>query len=331
MTTSVSYVPASPANVVSVSRIRLYLTPARTGTPVVDAGPATLQLDDSWLFTFTTPADGFYYSAVTVSYTNGQTYDDKNDTVPIPAPPELQSGEQWVASWELDDPDDPNARDAARSASLLMYALSGRKYQGEAIVREHYALADWFCGSLGGYVSNTEQTLGMRVSGLRNSSWAWSGRPDPRYRYDYIRLRRRPAKEILEVTYGPDFDDPADPSTYQLSDKCILEFITGARHETKVKYRSGVNPPAAGRRAARALANELLKGYSGDATCRLPDRITSVSRQGVSYTVLDSQEFLKDGRTGIYEIDIFLKTANPDGARKKSRVFTPDLPRVRRS
>jgi tetrahydromethanopterin S-methyltransferase subunit B len=50
----------------------------------------------------------------------------------------------------------------------------------------------------------------------------------------------------------------------------------------------------------------------------------------VSYTLLDSQDFIDDMRTGIYAVDLFLKSVNPDKARAKARVFTPDIPRARR-
>jgi hypothetical protein len=36
-------------------------------------------------------------------------------------------------------------------------------------------------------------------------------------------------------------------------------------------------------------------------------------------------------RTGLYAVDLFLKSVNPDRARAKSRVFSPDMPRARRS
>jgi hypothetical protein len=58
--------------------------------------------------------------------------------------------------------------------------------------------------------------------------------------------------------------------------------------------------------------------------------VTSVSRQGVSYTILDNQEFIDELRTGLYEIDLFLKVTNPDNARRKSKVFSVDNPRARR-
>jgi hypothetical protein len=82
--------------------------------------------------------------------------------------------------------------------------------------------------------------------------------------------------------------------------------------------------------AARRLAIEFVKLWEGDEECALPQRITSVSRQGVSYTILDQQDFLDELRTGIYEIDLYLKTANPDKARRPAKVFSPDMPVARR-
>jgi hypothetical protein len=43
---------------------------------------------------------------------------------------------------------------------------------------------------------------------------------------------------------------------------------------------------------------------------------------------LDPQDFLADGRTGIYAVDLFLKTHNPAQAVRPARVFTPDRPRA---
>jgi hypothetical protein len=82
--------------------------------------------------------------------------------------------------------------------------------------------------------------------------------------------------------------------------------------------------------AARVLALEFAKLWAGDEDCALPQRITSVSRQGVSYTILDQQDFLDELKTGLYVVDLFLKSVNPDKARAKARVFSVDVPRGRR-
>lgn len=84
-----------------------------------------------------------------------------------------------------------------------------------------------------------------------------------------------------------------------------------------------------GKAAARMLAIEFARLWAGE-DCNLPQRVTSISRQGVSYTVLDPQDFVDELRTGIYTIDLFLKAVNPDKAKNKARVFSPDVARARR-
>jgi hypothetical protein len=50
----------------------------------------------------------------------------------------------------------------------------------------------------------------------------------------------------------------------------------------------------------------------------------------VSYTILDQQDFIDELKTGMYVVDLFLKSVNPDKARAKAKVFSPDTPRARR-
>ena len=73
-----------------------------------------------------------------------------------------------------------------------------------------------------------------------------------------------------------------------------------------------------------------MKLFEDDDTCALPQRVTSVVRQGVVYTVLDNQSFVEELKTGVYAVDLFLKAVNPDKARARSRVFSPDVARGRR-
>jgi hypothetical protein len=123
------------------------------------------------------------------------------------------------------------------------------------------------------------------------------------------------------------------PDKYYVAEHSTLIAYNGSPWppgNIEVTYTYGVQPPRAGYLAARALAIEFIKYYEGD-DCALPDRVTSISRQGVSYTILDNQDFLDHMRTGIYVVDLFLKNANPSGALAPSRVFSPDLPRARRA
>lgn len=98
----------------------------------------------------------------------------------------------------------------------------------------------------------------------------------------------------------------------------------------EVEYTYGdEEPPAVIAHAVDVLAAELVAASTGEY-CRLPERVTSVSRQGVSYTVLDPQDFLTEGRTGIYEIDLALSVYNPGRAKARARVFSPEFPPGRR-
>ena len=58
------------------------------------------------------------------------------------------------------------------------------------------------------------------------------------------------------------------------------------------------------------LAVEYGKAAQGNP-CALPERITSVTRQGVSWTVLDPQDFLDKGYTGMSRVDHWLAAVKP--------------------
>ena len=92
----------------------------------------------------------------------------------------------------------------------------------------------------------------------------------------------------------------------------------------EVQFSYGYSPPQLGALAARTLACEILKGCAGDASCRLPNRVTSVRRQGISVSMLDLSA-LEQGHTGVYEVDLFLETYNPGNLRGRTSVFSPDI------
>lgn len=93
-----------------------------------------------------------------------------------------------------------------------------------------------------------------------------------------------------------------------------------------VELEYGLNPPVSGQLAAGKLACELQKACDGDEDCALPSRVTSVVRQGITFAVLDPQDFLTEGRTGLYEVDLFLGAVNPNGLRRRATAWSPGLP-----
>lgn len=223
--------------------------------------------------------------------------------------------------------------EAAQVASNLLWAMSGRKYTGETIVTERYTctLRNNRMGPsdrttspvlFGGDVYNIPSGDYDEYSELTSDGLS----PESR-----IRLRGRPVTKILAIRNKNGV--VLDPSSYYLVDHSTIQIKAGTPWtpcNVEITYAYGVPVPTAGKMAARKLAVEFARLWAGDEMCELPQRVTSVSRQGVSYTILDNQEFIEELRTGLYEVDLFLKTVNPDNARRKSKVFSVDTPRARK-
>ena len=230
----------------------------------------------------------------------------------------------WVTTQELgeDWEDSPYAEEAVKSASYILWAMSGRKYTGIKTVTERYVR---FVPLINTRMLQQEAILNSRVNRALQLVEPWVS-PETR-----IRLRGQPVREVKTVraTNG----DIMSPDKYYLVDHSTIQFFQGALivpADIEITYTYGSEPPVMGRMVAKRLATEFLKLWNGHSDCALPERVTSITRQGVSYTLLDSQDFLEQMRLGIYEIDLFLKTVNPNKAQKRSKVFSPDVSRARR-
>jgi hypothetical protein len=239
----------------------------------------------------------------------------------------------WVGVEELDDyADSEYAYEAVKTASQLLWSLSGRKYSGTTTVTEKYICSsrayrlgqsskNYTAELVQGQVYNIpfdefDDYAEMTTDGMSPSS--------------RLRLRGRPVQQVHSVRDRT--GQIVSPSRYYLVDHSTLQARSGVPWtpcNIEVTYSYGSPAPALGRAAARVLATEFVKLWNGDE-CDLPSRVTSVARQGVSYTILDNQDFIDDMRTGLYVVDLFLKSANPDKARAKAKVFSVDVPRARR-
>ena len=82
----------------------------------------------------------------------------------------------------------------------------------------------------------------------------------------------------------------------------------GRPNRVRVRYSVDSNLPPGSPGVVCRLADEYYKAATGQA-CSLPERITSITRQGVSWTVLDPQTFFERGMTGIGPIDHWLMIA----------------------
>ena len=92
----------------------------------------------------------------------------------------------------------------------------------------------------------------------------------------------------------------------------------------EVTYLRGRPVPTALAQGTATLACEYAKACLG-MTCRLPARVASISRQGVTVSMVDIAEILKNGLTGLWELDQLILAYNPYGMKGQTRFYSPDL------
>lgn len=92
----------------------------------------------------------------------------------------------------------------------------------------------------------------------------------------------------------------------------------------------GAAVPESARLAMGELACEIVKAGQGQ-DCRLPPGVVSLARQGVTIQFPDIGQLMKDGRTGLYLVDMFLAVENPDGLKQRARFYSIDSPPPRRA
>lgn len=222
---------------------------------------------------------------------------------------------QWITAADTVDPYDPFAEEAATIASWILYKLSGEKYPGIMTTTEAYSLDTY------GGISYKPELISGTVHNIPSRMSSGPVR---------LKLRNTPVRSVQSVSIGGEL---VDSSAYQIRNSTYLvrasklPWVLDPLNEIEVSYTFGTAPPKAGIMSAIRLANEIIWLETEPDKCSLPERVTSsVSRQGVSYTILDPQEFIKEGRVGITSIDLFLKAANPTGAKKKAKLFSPTNP-----
>jgi hypothetical protein len=101
-----------------------------------------------------------------------------------------------------------------------------------------------------------------------------------------------------------------------------MNLMDGQEDTWSVTYTKGTAVPKGGQVAAGRLANELAKAACGDKSCGLPQRVQSITRQGVTVAVLDSFDDIDTGHTGIWLIDSWV--ASVVNRPRKWRVLSPD-------
>lgn len=230
------------------------------------------------------------------------------------------------------------------AASSILYRLTGRQfaqggtaYARPARVNRNCGCLPWMFATWGGWGSAWSTVLGYGIgaygSGCGCPSQAELVLPGPVNvtkvtvngevlipGTDYMLLNKR---RLVRIAQQP--DTPA-PNTNVLAVWPCCQNLTipdGSPGTWSVEYAWGQPVPPDGQQAALKLAIELAKAWSGSPS-ELPERVTSIARQGVTAIVIDPLTFIEKGLTGLPMVDLFIVSSNPFGLRRRARVMSPD-------
>lgn len=232
---------------------------------------------------------------------------------------------------------------AKQAAVELLFEASGRQF---GICESTYRPCGTRCEGFDDL--NMWDLIDRRTPFYGRGEWVWERLHCGRCRTDTcscentesLRLWSSRVTEIVEVQ----IDGEALPSSSYRLDGRTLYRTDGERWPTcqdmnvtnyepgswSVTYRHGRPVPAGGRLAAGELSCELAKAICSDESCALPKRVQTVTRQGVTVGFIDPMDFLREGRTGLYTVDLWLNSVNPSRLRRRARVFRSDAPRTSR-
>lgn len=223
--------------------------------------------------------------------------------------------------------------DATAYATTIMWASTGRRF----------GLCTNVVRPCGRYRRNTPAIYGYEMAGgtwvpYIDSNGTWRNCACPSMccncHPDCEALLPFPVASVSEVTQN---GLVIDPSAYRVDDRRWLvrtdgdcwplcqDYSADSGDGTfQVTYLRGETVPPAVLTAAGILACEFAKACVGAGDCRLPGRITSLTRQGVSVNLVDTDTLMRNNLTGILEVDQIILAYNPANLHRRLRVWSPD-------
>lgn len=95
----------------------------------------------------------------------------------------------------------------------------------------------------------------------------------------------------------------------------------------EITYTHGADPPDAGVTVCALLAYEFALAWTPACagSCRLPQRVTTVTRAGTTFAILDPLTVFEKGMVGIPDIDVWIQSVNHGESRQRAFVGRPGM------
>jgi hypothetical protein len=192
--------------------------------------------------------------------------------------------------------------------------------------------------------------------GLTGSQWpgecldtVW---PGPEECYAWLSHRRRdsrplelPGYPVVDIEHVVIDGVELDRERYRVDDRRRLVYLPepggrqgwptnndarvapDAEGTWSVAYWWGAAPPPGGREMAASLGCQLALACDGSDECRLPKRVQTVTRQGITMVALDDLGIFEAGRTGLEDVDAWLGSIRYASAHRPAALFIPGASR----
>ena len=241
-----------------------------------------------------------------------------SDSFPLCAPWATNDEARECSGFDDVEDDGPFGLTALLEASTyLLYLLSGKRYPGicEDFVRPPGVCDDGRC---------CRDSCSCCHHGVSK-----------------LTLGAYPIREIVDVEIDGEI---LDPSEYRILNRRYLlrmadvdgnrqrwpgiqrlDLPLGEPGTWGVGFRYGNAPPRPGQMAMIAHARELAKACASDPGCKLPARVQSVARQGVTMVIGDPQSFMISGLTGLPDADGWLSAERYAARNRRATFVNPDF------
>lgn len=221
----------------------------------------------------------------------------------------------WPHLWPCEEPpsaDPAVVRVGLRTAQRLLSTRSGGIY-GDCTATEKF-------------YPRPASTCGMPYKD-RGGLWRNGGRGGA---CCALPLRFRPVRGVVEATL---FGEVLDPESYGVEGFQLVRYAAcwPASDEcgeppVSVTYRWGRPIEEDAQLALGEVALEVIESLCG-RPCRLPSKLSALTRQGVTMEFSDSEEQYERWLLGLPLADAWLQSVNPNAKKRRVRFSDPDSPR----